>query len=230
MDKINIGIEIKALIDSIKADADRVEKLDEISQSEQEQLFDKINVLYKKTIVFNYLNSFHDKVESIVTNIGEIENIEEILMVAEPDVINNPVQEIVTEKKQTVVEANEILAVEDAHVIVDLKEEAITPVFESPVQEIKIIPKVEKPSLNKIQKPPINDIKSAIGINDKFQFISELFGGNAEEFNSSIQLLNTSETIDNAILNLSHLEQKFNWKQESDAAKRLTELVERRYL
>ncbi len=96
--------------------------------------------------------------------------------------------------------------------------------------EIKTVPKVDKPAFNKIQKPPISDIKSAIGINDKFQFINELFAGSAEEFNDSIQRLNTFESAEKAVLYFVNLEQKFSWKEGNEAAKRLAELVERRYL
>ncbi|MES2591032.1 MAG: hypothetical protein V4608_04020 [Bacteroidota bacterium] len=232
MDKINIGKDIKALIDSIKEDANRIENFEEVSWEEKEQLFDKISSLYKKSIVYNHLISVEDGMElPQEKNVQEqIENIEEILMHAEPEVVNNHVLEIVPEEIQTVVEAVETTAGVDANIIVDLKEETITAVLEIPETEIKPLPKAANSSFNKIQKPPLSDIKSAIGINDKFQFINELFGGNVEEFNNGIQMLNTSETIENAVLYLSRLEQKFNWKVDNEAAKRLSELVERRYL
>ena len=46
---------------------------------------------------------------------------------------------------------------------------------------------------------PINDLKSAIGTNDRFLFIAQLFGGDANKFNQAIVNLNHCANLEAAI-------------------------------
>ncbi len=47
----------------------------------------------------------------------------------------------------------------------------------------------------RLQRKPVTDIISAIGINDKFLFLNELFGGSMEKYNKSIRSLNSFSTL-----------------------------------
>jgi hypothetical protein len=78
---------------------------------------------------------------------------------------------------------------------------------------------------------PITDLKSAIGINEKFLFINHLFGGNAQLYHSSIEMLNTCASHADA---LRFLEQNvftiYEWDSKESPATMFMELIERRYL
>lgn len=85
---------------------------------------------------------------------------------------------------------------------------------------------VKKDVSSKMQSKPIKDINSAIGLNDKFIFIRELFENNKEIFNETIQVLNNFDTYENAV---DFLDENFNWDSEDPNYERLKELVRRKY-
>jgi len=79
---------------------------------------------------------------------------------------------------------------------------------------------------SKLQSKPIKDINSAIGINDKFIFIKELFGNNKEHYHETILVLNNFDTFENA---LEFLNENFDWDSDDPNFERLKELVRRKY-
>jgi len=79
---------------------------------------------------------------------------------------------------------------------------------------------------SKMQSKPINDINSAIGLNDKFIFIRELFDGDKDHYNETIQILNNFDSYQNAV---SFLDENFDWDSEDQNYERLKELVQRKY-
>ncbi|OFX87796.1 MAG: hypothetical protein A2W99_15885 [Bacteroidetes bacterium GWF2_33_16] len=80
---------------------------------------------------------------------------------------------------------------------------------------------------SKLKSKPIKDINSAIGLNDKFVFIRELFNGDKNQFGETIQLLNNFDTFENAI---SYLKDSFTWDFEDENVEKLVELVRRKYI
>jgi hypothetical protein len=80
---------------------------------------------------------------------------------------------------------------------------------------------------SKLQSKPIKDITTAIGLNDKFIFIRELFKGDKDHYNETIQVLNNFDTYQNA---LQFLNENFDWDKEDENFIRLTELVRRKYM
>ena len=82
----------------------------------------------------------------------------------------------------------------------------------------------------RLQRKPVSDLASAIGINDKFLLLNELFGGSMEKYNKSIRALNNFSTLLGAKTYMSELQIEFQWNCESDAYKKLDNLVERRFM
>lgn len=82
----------------------------------------------------------------------------------------------------------------------------------------------------KLQNNPIKDIKAAVGINEKFKFINELFEGNLQKYNESIEKLNSTGTSESANNFLNVLKQEFSWADDSEVYHELRDLVSRRYL
>jgi hypothetical protein len=89
---------------------------------------------------------------------------------------------------------------------------------------------VDKSIASKLQKNPIKDLKTAIGINEKFMFVNELFEGSLQKYNENINSLNTQKNKDDAMKLMNVLLGEFSWKENSDAYMALTDLVTRRYL
>ena len=94
-----------------------------------------------------------------------------------------------------------------------------------------LLEKTEDNSLAaRLQRKPVSDLISAIGINDKFLFLNELFNGSMEKYNKSIRSLNSFSTLLGAKTYMSELQIEFQWDCNSDAYKKLNDLIERRFL
>jgi hypothetical protein len=77
---------------------------------------------------------------------------------------------------------------------------------------------------------PIKDLRSAIGINDKFQFIQELFGGDEKLFEVGIKTINAFKIFPEAQFYIKReLREKNNWDEESNVVKQFDQLIKRRF-
>ena len=81
----------------------------------------------------------------------------------------------------------------------------------------------------KLQQAPGRDLKSFIGINDKFLFVNELFGGSMEKYNKSIENLNDLKTLNGAMIYLNELKIELQWNSSNEAYQKLRELVSHKY-
>lgn len=82
----------------------------------------------------------------------------------------------------------------------------------------------------RLQRKPVTDLMMAIGINDKFLLLNELFAGSMEKYNKSIRALNSFSTLFGARTYMSELQIELQWDCDSEAYKKLSDLVERRFL
>ncbi len=183
MSKYQVRKEIAALIDSIKEHSDNIGNTKYVPQLELEAILHKIEKLYEKSIIFNYLNSLPEEIE-----------------------VEKPAEAIV---EMPIVVVPQPIVMEQKEEVVVIKEE--------------VKPPVETP------KPTSKDIKTFIGINDKFQFTNELFQKNAQEYANAIEKLNNSDNIDTAIENLKTFQSNYNWDADNETVKRLLDLVKRKF-
>jgi len=84
----------------------------------------------------------------------------------------------------------------------------------------------------RLQMTPINNLKEAIGVNEKFLFINELFGGNIQVYNEAIAKLNSFQNIDQSFEYLNDLGKTHEWdeSQSAQTIEMLAGFVMRRYL
>ena len=95
----------------------------------------------------------------------------------------------------------------------------------------KQVSQVETPSIgDQLQNKTIKSLKSAIGINDKFQFINELFDGSMKSYNLFIDELELSSNGTEAIRVFKEISTKSQWDEENLAYIQLLEYVNRRFL
>jgi len=76
---------------------------------------------------------------------------------------------------------------------------------------------------------PITDLSSAIGLNDKFRFINELFDNNVSQYDEAITRINRAVNHDEA----SWILQKYhsnNWIQNDETLSRLKDFIRRRFV
>lgn len=82
---------------------------------------------------------------------------------------------------------------------------------------------------DKLQRSALNSLQSAIGINDKFLFVNELFNGSMEKYNRSIANLDDLKTLNGALIYLNELRIELQWNSSNEAYKKLLELVHRKF-
>jgi hypothetical protein len=100
-------------------------------------------------------------------------------------------------------------------------------------EEFSIAIEETKPKQEKIiqESEAISDIKTAIGINEKFLFMNELFDGSLEEYNASMDLINNCLNASDAEQKIfQELQPKYHWDMNSPNVKSLLTLVERRFI
>lgn len=81
----------------------------------------------------------------------------------------------------------------------------------------------------KFQQNPVRDLREVIGINDKFLFVNELFGGSMEKYNKSIENLNDLKTLNGAMIYLNELKIELQWNSSNEAYQKLADLVRRKF-
>jgi len=81
----------------------------------------------------------------------------------------------------------------------------------------------------RVVPPAVEDLKMAIGINDKFLFINELFKGSPSDYNEAIEKLNSSDALPNAETTLNTYRSQYEWSDQSEAYNRLKKIVIAKY-
>ncbi|PKP53461.1 MAG: hypothetical protein CVT92_03980 [Bacteroidetes bacterium HGW-Bacteroidetes-1] len=81
----------------------------------------------------------------------------------------------------------------------------------------------------RIGKSKINDLKQAIGINEKFLLINELFEGNISLYNKAIDELNGFQSLNGAKTYLIELSVQYQWAHDAVAVEKITSLIERKF-
>ena len=80
---------------------------------------------------------------------------------------------------------------------------------------------------SKMQSKPIQDLNKAIGLNDRFLFIRELFNGNKDAYYEAIQIINEMPNYEEAE---QYIRERFNWDEEQPEVMRFMDLVRRRFI
>jgi hypothetical protein len=80
---------------------------------------------------------------------------------------------------------------------------------------------------SKMQSKPIQDLSKAIGLNDRFLFIRELFNGNKDAYYEAIQIINEMPNYEEAE---QYIRERFNWDEDQPEVIRFMDLVRRRFI
>lgn len=75
----------------------------------------------------------------------------------------------------------------------------------------------------------ITDLHSAIGINDRFIFINELFEGDMRMYDEMLGRLNTCNSLEQALEVFNHAKSTQGWSDELSSVERLLDFIHRRY-
>ena len=95
--------------------------------------------------------------------------------------------------------------------------------------EDKLVEAIEQPAAEQktgVTLPPLDDIRKAISLGDRFLFQRELFLGDGEKMNKTIEILNGMSSLDEA---MKYIDKKFSWDKESQAYDLFLNILRRRY-
>jgi len=237
--------EVVALIDNIKEHSDRLSSMPHMPLLEVSAILSKINRLHENTVVLKYLLASEQDYEEEEFSLGISDSSPKSKEVkGRPDLEEDPddVDQIDDEADQ-----DDDLDIEESKV--DLKGE-----FAAAEERIKAkseIDKIEGESgisshadindqyadeqedrslSEQLKKQPIADLLTAIGLNERYLYANDLFGGDIEEFRKAIRLLNELESEEEASRYFNEeLRRAYGWEEDNELAEALYLLVKRRF-
>lgn len=82
------------------------------------------------------------------------------------------------------------------------------------------------PLAEEITNSKITSLTQGVGLNDKFLMIRDLFDGDNEAYSQTIKKLDAMESFDDCII---YIAENFEWNPDSEGAKFIMQLLERKY-
>ena len=131
-------------------------------------------------------------------------------------------EELLTEEELEVEDSVEDVLVEEIEK--DVEEEA-APAPEQPKNNPS---NLQNPSTmsSGISAPSVDDIRKGMSLGDRFLFQRELFGGDGEKMNKTIDQLNSCSSLDEA---MHYVGKRFQWDTESQAYELFVNILKRRF-
>jgi hypothetical protein len=80
---------------------------------------------------------------------------------------------------------------------------------------------------SKLQSKPIRDIGTSLGLNDRFKLINELFNGDKDSYQQTINVLDNSTNFNEAF---NYISTSYDWDMEDDSVQMLLDLVRRKFI
>lgn len=155
-----------------------------------------------------------EKVEEATKKQSVLEVVEEVEMEEIPEILDSPV--VLEEELAPVVEEEpEVVAVEEPQ---------IEPVVE-PEKPVDPAPRAV-PQQTSLFGSAVSDIRQAISLGDRFLFQRELFAGNGELMQKTLDELNTLGSLDEA---MEYVQENFEWDMECTAVKLFENVLKRRF-
>lgn len=231
----------KSITDIVKRLSEEIGRLEngEMTVEELEGVLNDVRSLHERIAILQYLavqpvSSEKKEVKQSSFSFGVDQNMLDSLR--EPSNQTNLLDAIEQEgfpKEEKIEEVPEPVVEEILESKVEVKEEPIKTKLE--VEEHKSLndsfsDHVEKESLaERLGKKPISDLADAIGLNQKFLFMNDLFEGENNLYKEAINALNNFNSYFEADEYINVLSSKHNWDSTSRSVKEFIDLVERRY-
>lgn len=246
---------IKSIAAQIVHLSEKLEK-GELRAEEIEEMTEFSRQLYERLVVLQY-KAYEATVKAQDAHQEEVGAEASANEATEPDQAyeaETPVAEAIAEPEQVVEETEpEQVKLEPEQSQEDLEDLSERFSFrfepeETPSNQISLIDSIEEikkmeKSINeafsdqpaslaqRLNKKPVANLKTAITINQKFKFISDLFNNDADAFAKAIDRINACASYIEADEFIHNgLTTRFEWEMKSPTVKEMMDLVERRFL
>ncbi|MFI5219618.1 MAG: hypothetical protein ACHQNT_09025 [Bacteroidia bacterium] len=237
MEQQIIKQQIASCLESLREQYEMIKNRDgKTPQIEIDILLNNTRNFYETLLHLNKLNN-DDVIAPVLTPAEEIKNdvVAEIKsqqagVIAEEKISDSPVEQKIIEERTKVISRAQKPAVKSGSLFEDVTIMADT-FEEKETIHTKISRTKDETSIaDRLSNMPLQDLKKSIGINEKFKFVNELFDGDLQEYNSSIDALNlcgSFEETENFIA--QNLIPKYSWKKESGVYQSLLFLIQRKF-
>lgn len=231
-----LSLAIQEQLNKLHAGNLSVEELEGLKANAAE-LYERITILQYKAEEQRVLN----QADKIINTPEEVKH--EEVQVQEPIKIQISNSFSLPKVEPVVVETIPSPVIEAPAAVVETKAEE--PIVQEEKKEETVVenttpPKVELPKtetptgkvslVERMQKTKVSDLKTAIGLNQKFLFMNFLFEGENNSYNDAIEKLNAMPTIADARHYVRELAYLYNWNFEDENVVLFTEYIERRYI
>ena len=207
-----------------------LEVLPEVENGIEDPRIDPIVILEKEITENTELGRENEQeVEEIETENFTLKMEEEIELENEENSIETPAAELLFTKTDTITLEKPVeKEIVNARMDVNSK---LAPTETATLNE-KIGRQSEYQTLiSQLAKKKITELKSGIGLNEKFLFIQALFNGDANAYNESIDLLNGFTTYSQADQYIrQNLVEKFNWTNKKESVSSFYDILRRRFI
>lgn len=242
--------ELTQLVDNIKEHSDRLTVSHTLPALELSVLISKIAKLYEETIILKHEISKMElsEIEKLPMNqnskvikndaptadvpVSIVEEDEQKVAEISLDTdSNNAESESFAEPVSNEI-AEEVTKETNSFSSQDISEVKSISKYEIDFQDLntKLSGKEENSVVDQLQKQPIADLTTAIGLNERYLYANELFGGSMELFRDALRALNSKGSLQDALDYLENdLVVTHQWSNEHDLVHSLRRLVERRF-
>ncbi len=110
--------------------------------------------------------------------------------------------------------------------LLSLYEDAPTPVIGEQFHEKPSVADTIACPKGVAESAPVTSLRKAIGVADRFMLISELFGGDAEAYEATIDALENQPSFDDCIIFIA---EHYAWSPNAQATKLVMDLLQRKY-
>ncbi|MGN0007250.1 MAG: hypothetical protein ACI35T_04065 [Alistipes sp.] len=76
------------------------------------------------------------------------------------------------------------------------------------------------------ESAPVTSLRGAIGINDRFLLLRDLFGGDEEAYEKAVSAIDAFDNLDDCMV---HIIENYSWRSGSDGAKLIMDLIQRKF-
>lgn len=145
----------------------------------------------------------------------------------------------VEEVKEEVIEENTVEHVSVSSVLSDdfgvheektiMEQVSVTPMAGENIKFIQIYSKTDATLAAQIAMTRLSSLIGSFGLNERLQFINELFDGSSEAFSEAIKVLDSVSGQDEALIKASAYANQYNWDLESETVEEFVVKIKRRY-
>ena len=110
-----------------------------------------------------------------------------------------------------------------------LEQVTITPVSEENQKFMARFSKTDINNMNQISLSKLDTLIGSFGLNERLQYINELFNGSSEHFSEAVKIIDNQSNTEEALLKTSVYANQFNWENDSETVEEFVIKIKRRY-